>query len=65
MYEDGRPVDSMKVVVGKADTQTPAMAGYIRYAVLNPYWNVPTNLVQKTIATKALTIHIQPAIPEP
>ncbi len=54
MYEGGRPVDSMKVVVGKADTQTPLMAGYIRYATLNPYWNVPSNLVQKTIAKNVL-----------
>lgn len=41
MYEGGQPVDSMKVVVGTAATPTPIMAGYIRYAVFNPYWNVP------------------------
>lgn len=54
MYEGGQVVDSMKVVVGKADTQTPLMAGYIRYATLNPYWNVPANLVQKTISKNVL-----------
>ncbi|MBO9517533.1 MAG: L,D-transpeptidase family protein [Porphyrobacter sp.] len=54
MYEGGQVVDSMKVVVGKADTQTPIMAGYIRYATLNPYWNVPANLVQKTISKNVL-----------
>ena len=54
MYEGGRPVDSMKVVVGKAETQTPMMAGYIRYATLNPYWNVPDFLVRKTIAKNVL-----------
>lgn len=53
MYENGQPVDSMRVVVGKAETQTPIMAGYIRYAVFNPYWNVPTELIQKTIAPRA------------
>ena len=26
MYENGRPVDSMKVIVGKAETATPMMA---------------------------------------
>lgn len=50
MYENGRPVDSMKVVVGKPTLQTPMIAGYIRHAVLNPYWNVPTDLVQNKIA---------------
>ena len=50
MYEDGKPVDSMKVVVGRPDAATPQMAGFIRYAIVNPYWNVPPDLVQKTIA---------------
>jgi murein L,D-transpeptidase YcbB/YkuD len=55
MYEGDRPVDSMRVVVGKPDTPTPMMAGYIRHAVLNPYWNVPVNLVRKTIAAGVLS----------
>ncbi len=54
MYEDGRPVDSMKVVVGKPQHPTPMMAGFIRYAVVNPYWNVPVDLVQATIANNVL-----------
>ena len=55
MYENGKPVDSMKVVVGRPDAATPAMAGFIRYAIVNPYWNVPPDLVQKTIAKGYLT----------
>ncbi|MGX7952403.1 L,D-transpeptidase family protein [Tsuneonella sp. HG249] len=54
MYENGKPVDSMKVVVGKPESATPAMAGFIRYAIVNPYWNVPPDLVQKSIAPKFL-----------
>lgn len=54
MYENGRAVDSMKVVVGKPSQQTPLMAGYVRYAIFNPYWNVPTEMVTKTIATNVL-----------
>jgi murein L,D-transpeptidase YcbB/YkuD len=54
MYEDGRPVDSMKVVVGKPELQTPIMSGFIRYAILNPYWNIPSDLVQNTIAPNVL-----------
>jgi L,D-transpeptidase YcbB len=53
MYEGGQPVDSMKVVVGTAETPTPIMAGYIRYAVFNPYWNVPPELLRKNIAPRA------------
>jgi murein L,D-transpeptidase YcbB/YkuD len=55
MYEDGRVVDSMKVVVGKTDLQTPMMAGFVRHAILNPYWNVPDDLVQTNIAANVLS----------
>jgi murein L,D-transpeptidase YcbB/YkuD len=54
MYENGRVRDSMRVVVGKADQQTPMMAGFIRYAILNPYWNVPPDLVPSKIAPGVL-----------
>ena len=54
MYEDGRPVDSMKVVVGKPELQTPMMAGFVRTAILNPYWNVPDDLVRNTISANVL-----------
>jgi L,D-transpeptidase YcbB len=54
LYEDGRAVDSMKVVVGKPSMPTPIMAGHIQYAVLDPYWNVPIDLVRDTIAPEVL-----------
>jgi murein L,D-transpeptidase YcbB/YkuD len=54
MYEDGRPVDSMRVVVGKPELQTPMMAGFVRYAILNPYWNIPDDLVRNTISANVL-----------
>lgn len=54
MYERGKPVDSMRVVVGKAETPTPMMAGFLRFAIVNPYWNVPPDLVQHTIAANVL-----------
>jgi murein L,D-transpeptidase YcbB/YkuD len=44
MYEDGKPVDNMVVVVGKTKYPTPMLAAYIRYAALNPYWYVPPDL---------------------
>jgi len=54
MYERGKPVDSMKVVVGKPDQQTPMVAGLITEAVLNPYWNVPVDLARSRIAPNVL-----------
>jgi murein L,D-transpeptidase YcbB/YkuD len=54
MVEDGRPVDSMKVIVGKPTSQTPMIGSAIHYATLNPYWNVPPDLVQKLIAPRVV-----------
>ena len=50
MYEDGRIVDSMRVVVGKPANPTPMMAALIRFTSLNPYWNVPADLAAERIA---------------
>ena len=47
MYEDGQPVDSMVVVVGKPKYPTPMMTAYIRFAALNPYWYVPPDLASE------------------
>ena len=52
LWENGRKVDEMKVVVGKAETATPMMAAYIKYASVNPYWNVPPELVKSLIAPR-------------
>ncbi|MEA3068110.1 MAG: L,D-transpeptidase YcbB [Sphingomonadales bacterium] len=56
MIEDGRVVDSMKVIVGKADpaTQTPMLASTIYYATLNPYWHVSGEMVRSLIARNVL-----------
>lgn len=54
MVEDGKTVDSMKVIVGKAASATPMMAAQIRYASVNPYWNVPVDLAQTLVAPKVL-----------
>jgi murein L,D-transpeptidase YcbB/YkuD len=54
MYENGRVVDSMKVIVGAQETATPMMAALIRYASVNPYWNVPPELVKSLIAPRVI-----------
>jgi murein L,D-transpeptidase YcbB/YkuD len=55
LWENGRKVDEMKVIVGKAETATPMMAAYIKYASVNPYWNVPPDLVKNLIAPRVAT----------
>lgn len=50
MYQDGRLVDSMNVIVGDSNRQTPMMAAELKYVMLNPYWNVPPDLAQKIVA---------------
>jgi len=54
MWQNGRKVDEMKVVVGKAETATPMMAAYIKYASVNPYWNVPPELVRSLIGPRVV-----------
>jgi len=50
MYDGGKPVDSMVVVVGKPKWPTPMLTAYIRYAALNPYWYVPPELAPEDVA---------------
>ncbi|HEX8215110.1 MAG TPA: L,D-transpeptidase family protein [Allosphingosinicella sp.] len=54
LYENGQVTDTMKVVVGKPDLQTPMMAGLIRYAMVNPYWYIPPDLVRDRVAPVVL-----------
>ena len=54
MMEDGRVRDSMRVIVGKPEAQTPALRSVLHYATLNPYWNVPTDLAQTLIAPRVV-----------
>jgi murein L,D-transpeptidase YcbB/YkuD len=44
----------MRAAVGAKDTQTPMMAALIRYANVNPYWNIPQSLQVKLIAPRVL-----------
>jgi murein L,D-transpeptidase YcbB/YkuD len=55
MYENGQVRDSMKVIVGKSDQQTPMMAALIRFAMVNPYWNIPPDLVKSRVADGVLS----------
>jgi len=49
VYENGITNWNMNVVVGKAATQTSIFKGGISEIVLNPYWNVPTSIVNNEV----------------
>ncbi|MDX3910767.1 MAG: L,D-transpeptidase family protein [Sphingobium sp.] len=53
-YEAGRQAGTMRVVVGTKETPTPMLAGTLQWAIVNPYWNVPTYLARNRIAPKIL-----------
>lgn len=53
-YENGRPTDTMKVVVGKRTSPTPLIAGTIHYATFNPYWNIPSDVIRRVVAPLVL-----------
>ncbi|MEO6199274.1 MAG: L,D-transpeptidase family protein [Sphingomicrobium sp.] len=50
MVENGIVAGSMKVIVGKVRSPTPGIAGTVHYVTLNPYWNIPMDIVQRRIA---------------
>ena len=54
MVEYGKVVDSMRVVVGKPDMPTPTLGSMMYYVALNPYWNVPSDLVAERVAPNVL-----------
>src|SRR5262249_46035683 len=49
LYQNGQPVDSMKVITGTNELPTPMIASVIYYITYNPYWHAPDHLVRKTI----------------
>ncbi|RGP40796.1 putative L,D-transpeptidase YcbB [Altererythrobacter insulae] len=54
VYQGGQPLKQMRVVVGKRSNPTPMLAGYIRYAEIDPYWNIPADLTREMVAPLAL-----------
>lgn len=53
-FEDGRPVLSMRVIVGQdyADQATPAFADSMSYLEFAPYWNVPKSIAEEELWPK-------------
>lgn len=57
MFENGRVVDHMKVVVGEREEpfkHTPEISSVIYYSTHNPYWHVPKHLIREYLAQGVL-----------
>lgn len=49
VYDSGKSVFDMNVIVGKTTNSTVIFTGNLKYIVFSPYWNVPPSIVQKEI----------------
>ena len=52
VIEGERTVLEMRVVVGKNYKKTPMFSDAIKYVEFNPYWNVPTSIVEDTLKSR-------------
>jgi len=52
--EDGKLIQTMRVVTGKPNHPTPIFSDTVEYIVLNPYWNIPKSIIQKEMIPKLL-----------
>lgn len=52
LVEGGKPVYTMRVVVGKEQSRTPAFSDKMTYLELNPAWNIPTTIAREEILPK-------------
>lgn len=49
VYDSGKTVMEMRVIVGKAANNTVIFSGNLKYVVFSPFWNVPTSIVRNEI----------------
>jgi L,D-transpeptidase YcbB len=49
MFENGKQVFDMNVVVGKQGSGTQIFSDHLKYVVFSPYWNVPKSIVKNEI----------------
>jgi len=52
--EDGKLIQTMRVITGKPNHPTPIFSDTVEHIVLNPYWNVPKSIIQKEMIPKLL-----------
>lgn len=49
VFENGKKVFDMPVVVGKEGTNTTMFSGYLNQIVFSPYWKIPASIIKKEI----------------
>lgn len=54
LYQNDRVADRMKAIVGSRQQKTPMMAVLMQSAKVNPYWNVPPDIIRTFTAQKVL-----------
>ena len=52
VVDQGKVVQTMRVIVGRKDRPTPTFIGRMTYLELNPYWTVPPKIAKKDILPK-------------
>ena len=52
--ENGKLIQQIRTIVGKPKNPTPIFSNSVNTIVLNPYWNLPTSIVQKEMIPKLL-----------
>ena len=52
--EDGKLIQTMRVITGKPNHPTPIFSDTVEFIVLNPYWNIPKSIIQKEMIPKLL-----------
>jgi len=52
LFDGGEERGAMRVIVGKPGMETPELAGLVRFAIANPSWNVPPDLVRRSVAPR-------------
>ncbi len=53
-YDNGKIFQTMRVITGKKKHPTPVFSDTVETVVLNPYWNIPTSIIQKEMIPKLL-----------
>ena len=49
LYENGKSILTMPVVVGSDYRRTPVFSGLMTYLVLNPYWHLPSTIIREDV----------------
>ena len=52
--ENGKLKQSIRTIVGKPKNPTPIFSNTVKTIVLNPYWNLPTSIIQKEMIPKLM-----------